>query len=67
MFELFELLVRTACLLFESRIWFELEGVLRLIKVFLQTGQAEGRRLQAGLLGLRLTVGSPTDAPPLLL
>lgn len=68
LFELFELLVRrTASLLFEDSVWFGPEGILPLIKVFLQMRQAEGRRLQVGLLGLHLTVGSPADAPPLLL
>lgn len=66
LFELFELLVRkTACLLFEDSVWFGPEGILPLIKVSLQMGQAERRRLQVGLLGLHLTVGSPADAPPL--
>ena len=50
---------RTACLLFEDSVRFGPEGVLPLIKVFLQMGQAEGRCLQVGWLGLHLTAGSP--------
>ena len=63
-----ELLVRrTACVLFEDGVRFGPKGILPFIKVFLQMGQAEGRRLQVGWLGLHLTTGPPAGAPPLLL